>query len=237
MGAIYGVVAGHYGGHPRLLDSLAETWEINLVDRTLVGIGTRAVAVVFLLVQGKMLDGRHHSLFLHAADIGRSCLAGQIGVFAVVFEVASAKGAAIDVHARAQHDLHAVGLGSATDASTHLPHRIAVPAGRSGYSAGIEGALDILTVYISHSLRAVGHAEGRDSKPGDGIRAKTVDFPGNKFNLFFDRHFGHQCGGAVFMFLGNFRGRHKRSRCSHKQDCCQKGEMFVVHIAEVFSQI
>ena len=92
MHAVDGVVARHYGAYSGLLDGLAEGGEIDFVDSALIGVGTDSVAIELLLVEGEVLDGCHHALFLHAFDIVFGSLGCQVGVFAVVFEVAAAKG-------------------------------------------------------------------------------------------------------------------------------------------------
>ena len=92
MHPVDGVIAGHDGADTGLFHRLAEGREIDFIYGTLVGIGAHAVAVVFLLIEGEMLDGGHNAFVLHTLDIAGSCFAGEVGILPVILEIASAKG-------------------------------------------------------------------------------------------------------------------------------------------------
>ena len=92
MHSIHGVVAGHNGTDVPLLDGLAEGGEIDFVHRAFIRVGTYAMTVIFLLIQCKMLDGGDDALLLHALNVIQGRFRCQIGVFAVIFKIAAAKG-------------------------------------------------------------------------------------------------------------------------------------------------
>ena len=174
MHAVHQVVAGHHRRHIGLLHRLAEGGEIELVDGAFVGVGAGAVPVIFLVVQREVLDGGHHALLLDAVDIAGGRFPGQERILSEVFEITAAEGAAVDVHPGAQHDLHPVRPGGGADARPHLPHRLPVPGSRRGHAAGIEGALDVAAIHVADALGAVGHADGRDAQPGNGMGHEAV---------------------------------------------------------------
>ena len=84
------VVAVHDGTCLPLQYGLAEGGEINLMECALINVGTDVVAAPFLIVAGEMLDSGHDTALLQAPDILQGELAGQIGVFAEVFVIATA---------------------------------------------------------------------------------------------------------------------------------------------------
>ena len=99
-----------------------------------------------------------------------------------------------------------MGLRCTADSGAHFTHCVTVPGGSRRDSAGIKGAVNVLAVNVTDTLRAVGHADGRDSEPWDCIGMESVDLAGDEIDFFVDCHLRHEFRGAVFVFLGDLGG-------------------------------
>ena len=117
--------------------------------------------------------GRHtHALTLDALDDSGSDESRHDGVFRVVFEVASAEGRAVQVHAWAQYDIDTIFQRLVTDGLTYLLHQLGIPGGgqtgADGESCGIVavGVIVALGVYM-YSGRTVGNHRGGDAQTGN----------------------------------------------------------------------
>jgi len=79
------------------------------------------------VVRDVVLDGRADALLLHARDVADRDLPGQVRVFTKVLKVASVARRAVDVHARAEHVVHAACACVASYACAYLGCKVAVP--------------------------------------------------------------------------------------------------------------
>ena len=91
MHTVQKIVGSHDGGHIRLLHSLFKCREINLVQGSLINIRRHIVALILLIIAGKMLDTGHYALTLKTDDIACSNLSCKIRVLTEVLEITSAQ--------------------------------------------------------------------------------------------------------------------------------------------------
>ena len=172
------------------------------------------VTVVFLIVQGEVLDGRHHPLGLDALYIIDGSTGGQVGILAHIFEIPSAKRAAVDVDARSQEYVHSPGAGILAQSHTHLPDKGLVPAGRSCHTAGEKGAAGV----VAHALGAVRHT---DLRYAEALYPTNVEFVISAYivDLLAQSHLADQFAGAVTVFLCNALGKDSSCRSCKKRNC------------------
>ena len=64
------------------------------------------VSVIFLIVHREMLDGGDDALRLNTFYIIDSSAGCEVRVFSHIFEVPAAQRASVDVHSRAEQDVH-----------------------------------------------------------------------------------------------------------------------------------
>src|SRR5699024_2611433 len=129
--AVYAVVAAHHAPGLRVAHGGLKWRQVNFVQRALVDAVVDAQAAGLLVVGGKVLGAGAHALALRAADEPRRQLAGQKRVLAVIFKVAAAQRAALDVDGRPQHDADAGSLRLARDGRTQALGQSGVKAGGS----------------------------------------------------------------------------------------------------------
>ena len=175
------IVARHDRADSGFLDSPPESREVYLVHRALVDDGAGSMTVVLGIIQGEVLDRRHDAFSLHTLDILDSRFGSEERILSEVFEITAVVGAAVDIDSGAEHDSDTAGFCVLGDAPAHFQDRVLVPGCRRCDAARIQGALGIVT----DALRAVTHADGRDSEPVDRIRVESVYCPGNKIHFFF----------------------------------------------------
>jgi hypothetical protein len=77
------------------------------------------VAVILLVIGGEVFHGGDDAFALHAANIGGGGLAGEIRIFAEVFEVAAIHGGAVDVDTGTEEEIDAAGARVLPDGLTH----------------------------------------------------------------------------------------------------------------------
>ena len=65
-----------------------------------------------------MLGAGGHTLRLDAADVSGGHFAGEIRIFGEIFEIAAAKGTALDVQTGTQQNVHIIGGGFRTQILT-----------------------------------------------------------------------------------------------------------------------
>ena len=165
--------------------------KVDLLHRPLVGIGRVGHAIDLLVVQCVVLDRGDDVLALDSLDLGHCGLAGQIRVFAVVFEVAAVQRAARDVDTRRELDVDALLPCLPPDLCSDRIFRIAIPArglrdavGKRG-RAGLPVA-DTCTCVVEHQLGDAQRGHGRDVVSGAVVAevATAVELG----NLLVERH-------------------------------------------------
>ena len=169
------VIRGHDGPGVTLADGNLEAAEVELTGGTLTDALVNARAVCLLGVYSEMLGRDACTLTLHTVDIGGGDLTCQQRVFGIIFEVTTAEGVAVQVHARAEDDVAAVFLGLVTDGFAHLAYKLGVPGGsqttadREG--RGIVGLVCALACGVdTYAGRTVCQYGGRDAETGNGWR-------------------------------------------------------------------
>src|SRR5207244_13440605 len=85
--------------------------QVDFAHGVFVNDGIDVVPVVFFVVAHVVLDGRAHSLRLHPSHIGNSGACGEERVLAEILEVSATHRSAVDVHPRAQQEIHATSAG------------------------------------------------------------------------------------------------------------------------------
>jgi len=129
-----------------------------VVDDRVVGHG---VAVGLLVVDGVVLDLRHHPLGLHALDVGGADLAGEVRVLAVALEGPAPARVADDVHGRPEVHVDALGLVLGPDDLAIAVRQRGVEGRRE-----IAGGRQLGGVGHSDADRAVLHLQRGDAQPG-----------------------------------------------------------------------
>ncbi len=148
------------------------------MQRPLVHLGGDAHAQRLLIVHGKMLEAGADALALGPADEPGGQLARQQRVLGIVFKVAPAQRAALDVDARPQNNGHAVGPALPADGRAHPARQRGAPrAGqrrRSGkarcFHAVAAVLTDVQTVLLAQAVRAVRQPYGRHALGRDVLR-------------------------------------------------------------------
>ena len=165
-----------------------------------------------------MLDGGTNPLALYAIDVPGGQLTGQHRVFGVIFKVAAAQRAALDVQAGAQQHRHALcrcffahGCAhSLAERAGFPPDGRTLPAGQVGVKAGGNGApggeADRLAAVVgvvpfrvlgAQAVRAVRNHQGGNAQAFHGFGVPEIR-AGAKPGLFFQRELGNQFGNVVF---------------------------------------
>ena len=154
---------------------------------------------MLLVVGGEMLDGGAHVFALHALDVGRGDLAGQVGILGEVFKVAAAEGAALDVHRGAQHHGELLVLAGIADGLAHAGEQRPVEACRRGAGRGEAHRFDGVVhaqvvgglVLLAQAVGAVGHHRGRDAQALHRLGVPEVR-AGAQAGLFLEGHLGDE---------------------------------------------
>ena len=113
------------------------------------------MAVHFVVVQGEVFHAGGHAVLLHAPDIGRHHLSGQIRVLTHILEVASVERCAVDIDTGAQQDGLVAVARLFTDALSVKERHFGVPGcrqtgqGRESH-AGVVGASGLFPLVPQH---------------------------------------------------------------------------------------
>ena len=133
-----------------------------------------------------MLDRGDHALALDALDITHRDTRSQAGIFAKVFEVPPVHRHAVDVHARAEQEVHALRPRIAAQAGADLVRHLRIPGRRQGDA----GRIGCGRAEISHSHRAVSHSK---TGPSEAFIAADIEIihAAEQIDLLFERHRAH----------------------------------------------
>ena len=175
IGTVEPVVAAHHGPWAGLFHGGLKGGQIDLLQGALVHTAVYRQAAGLLIVGGKMLDACAYALALHTVDEPCGQLTGKVGVLGVVFKIAAAQGAALDVDGRPQQDLHAVGAGLPPEGGAHAAGQRRVKgcgcrtpcreADRLDAVVGVGAALPL----GAQAVGAVADLDGRDAQPRDRL--------------------------------------------------------------------
>ena len=128
-GSVDLIIGAHQRGRFRVLHDVFEGFQIDRADRLLGSDRIAHHAVVFRVVQRKMLHGNAHALGLDALDFRRAHDTRKVGILGKVLEVPAAERISLDVDARTQKRMHAVMTALSGDRSAHFPGILRIPAG------------------------------------------------------------------------------------------------------------
>jgi len=106
--AVYLVVACHNAVRRRLLNAYFKALEIDFAKSPFGHYVVGVIAVIFLIVAGKVLRTRRNAVFLYAPDRCRSGFAREIRVLGIVFEVSAAQHVPVYIHPRCQQHVAAL---------------------------------------------------------------------------------------------------------------------------------
>ena len=193
------IVGAHDAQRAAFLDGGAEGGQINLAQRALVHEDVDGAALNFLVVGGKMLGAGGDALGLLALDVIDSNARREEGVFAHVFEVATAEGGSLDAQAGAEHDVLAALARFLADDRAVFGGQGGVESGgqakRSGHGGGeIVGQVEIAETVAdlrAHAHGAVVHPQVGDAETGHAGGCKSglgVDHG----NFFLHGELGHE---------------------------------------------
>ena len=147
---------------------------------SLVNYGVDSMAFEFLVVRGKVFNGRDHSFALNALDVSHRQAAGQIGIFSVPLKISSPERRAVDIHRWSQNHVSSQSFHFLSDRLPLTLQQLGIPGGGHGDSNRKGGGGNSFG-----SARRVGF--GRRSGP----RADA------------DRAVGHLYGRDTQAFIGN----------------------------------
>ncbi len=212
MNAVDEVVGVHDGVDVALGDGGLEGRQVDLAHGALVGVGADVVAVVLLIIQGKVLDGGDDALGLDALDEWNHQDGVQIGVFREVLEVAAGHGRAGNVDAGTEQEIDAACAGILAEALADLARQGRVPCGGQRHAAGIGGGGSP----GAHADGGVGHLEAWQVDGGGGMGVHVID-AADELDLLLESKFGQP---GVGFGLDGRRGGHGRL-CQGLDGCGQ----------------
>ena len=99
------VIGTHESPHPAFLYGSFECRKVNLVQRSVANHNIHVESVLLVVVQGIVFNTRCHSGALQSLNVRYHHSRHQIRVFTHIFEVASVKRSAVDVHSRTQYHI------------------------------------------------------------------------------------------------------------------------------------
>jgi len=212
--AVERIVARHDGADLRPGHRLAKGGKVDFMERPLVDVRRNVVAVPLLVVADEVFDAGHDPFGLHPLDIGRRRLGRQIGIFAVVFEIAAAQRRTIDVHPRPEQDMHAARPAVLSQSAAVVAHQRAIPRRSRGDAAREHRTARI----VAHALRAVGHADLRDAQPGNRTDIEGVE-TADVVEFLVERHPLHKGRRALLVLLRDLLRRCRKQRPDNQQPC------------------
>ena len=169
--AVDPVVAAHDRPRLGLLDGGLERGQVDFVQGALVDAAVHRKAARLLIVGGKVLDACADALALHAADEPCGQLPGQIGVFGIIFKIAAAQRAALDIDGGSQQHLHTLGACFAPQRRAHAAGQRRVKRGRRRAPCREANRADAVVgvgaaLFLgAQAVGAVADLDGRDAEP------------------------------------------------------------------------
>ena len=184
------VVGAHDAEDVGFADGGAEGGKIDFAKGAVVHVDVDTVAFGFLIVGGEMFDTGADALGLLAADVIDGDARGEEGIFAKVFKVAATERRALNVDARAEHDVFVTLLGFLPDDGAVLVGEVGIEGGGEANGGGHGGGeivavlevFEVLSDLFADAERAVvhpkfGNAEARHAGNGEsGLRMNHGDF-------------------------------------------------------------
>ena len=176
------IVGTHDTPCTSLGDCSLESWQIDLVERTIADHDIHLMTILLVVVQGIVLHTSCDALRLESLDIRHHHARCQPRILAHILEVAASERGAVDVHARPQdHTLSAI-QGFLAQTLTVKTCHLGIPRScqtreRRESHAGVVGLsclLPLVPKHIgAHSVRSVIRPEIRESQALD---ARTAEF-------------------------------------------------------------
>ena len=175
------IIGTHQSPGAALGDSSVEGGQVDLMEGAVADLDVDLMAVLFVVVEGEMLDTGCHTVALQPADIGDDHRGDQVRIFAHVFEVAAAERCAQNVHAGSEDHVLAPIAGFLAKAAAVVPRQRGVPGGsqtgqrREGHTrvVGLSGLFPFVPEHVgTHTVRAVvgpeiGKAQARNTARGE----------------------------------------------------------------------
>ena len=196
--AVHAVVRTHYRPRLGFLHRAFECGHIYLAQGAFVHDRVYGHAARFLVVCAKMLYGNAHVMLLHAADVAYAHTRRKIGVFAQIFEIASAKRRTLDIHAGTQDNRNVLVEALNGYLFTHLSRNGNVPRACKSYGGGkrrrgirFVHRLVVVLHLQSETVGTVRHTHGGYAQPCDGF-CRPVVASAAQPRLFFQGKFGNQ---------------------------------------------
>ena len=128
IAAIKAVVGAHHRPRLCLPHGSFEGWQVDFVQGSRIDQRINNHALGFLIVHGEVFNAGARAGRLHAGDKGDGHGAGQIRVFAVIFEITAAKRASLNIDPGAQQNGNVFRLTFATNCDTDLGNQVRIPA-------------------------------------------------------------------------------------------------------------
>ena len=132
--AVHQVVAAHDRHEMSALHRRLERGQVHLAQRAGVGVRTRVVPAVLLIVQDEVLGLRGHPLTLNPVDVADAERRGQVRILGEVFGCPPAHRGAVQVQPRPIEHVDAA-------ASRLTTEELAIAGGQSRVEGGAEGLL------------------------------------------------------------------------------------------------
>ena len=130
--AVHLVVGGHQRAGMAVPDGDFKPCQVNLPQSALIYDCIHGHPPLLLGVHGKVLETGKAALALNAFYIGGGHFAGQIRVFREILEIPPAERASLDVHSRAEQDMHAQAFRLLSKGLSDLLAESLIPAVRHG---------------------------------------------------------------------------------------------------------
>ena len=141
------------------------------------------MAVLFVVVEGEVLDTGRHAVALQPADIGDNHRGDEPGIFAHVFEVAAAERCAQDVHAGSEDHVLAPIAGFLAKAAAVVPRQRGVPGGSQtgqrgeGHTrvVGLSSLFPFIPEHVgTHAVRTIVGPEIGKAQAGNTARGELT---------------------------------------------------------------
>ena len=175
--AVDAVVRRHHGARFALLYALFERGQIDLAQSALIDDAVDRHAQIFVVVDCKVFERCAHARRFDAFDVGGAHLAGEIGIFGKILEIASAKRGALDVDAGTEQDVDLLIEALLAERDADLTDEVGIPRAchidRRGERRRREGHLHaevvVVFVLLAQTVRTVGHDKGAYPELGEGF--------------------------------------------------------------------